>query len=74
MEVLVHPAAAEEYRGIPEREQDAMDNAIEKLSALGEQLGYPHSSAVRGVVGGCGSFDRGPAAAAGGRFIGALAM
>ena len=51
MEVLVHPAAAEEYRGIPEREQDAMDNAIEKLRALGEQLRYPHSSAVRGAVG-----------------------
>lgn len=31
MEVLVHATAAEEYRGLPEREQDAMDNAIEKL-------------------------------------------
>jgi len=51
MEVLVHPAAAEEYRGLPEREQDAMDNAIEKLSALGEQLRYPHSSAVRSAAG-----------------------
>ncbi len=47
MEVLVHTGAAEEYRGLPEREQDAMDNAIAKLRALGDQLGYPHSSAVK---------------------------
>ena len=49
MEVLTHAAAAEEYRNLPEHEQDAMDNAIAKLQALGEQLGYPHSSAVRGT-------------------------
>lgn len=51
MEVLLHAAAVEEYHGLPEREQDAMDNAIEKLRALGERLGYPHSSAVKGAVG-----------------------
>lgn len=51
MEVLVHPAAAEEYWGLPDREQDAMDNAIEKLRALGERLGYPHSSGVKAAVG-----------------------
>lgn len=49
--MLAHAAAAEEYQGLPEREQDAMDNAIEKLRALGQQLGYPHSSAVRGAAG-----------------------
>ncbi len=48
MDVLTHAAAAREYRGLPEREQDAMDNAIAKLQALGEQLGFPHSSAVKG--------------------------
>ncbi len=46
MDVVVQIAAAEEYRGLPGREQDAMDNAIAKLRALGERLGYPHSSAV----------------------------
>ena len=49
MEVLVGVAAAEEYRGLPQREQDGIDNAIEKLRALGDQLGYPHSSAVKGA-------------------------
>lgn len=49
MEVLAHAAAAEEYRGLPEREQDAMDNAIAKLRGLGDQLRYPHSSAVKGA-------------------------
>lgn len=49
MEVLADPDAADEYRGLPEREQDAMDNAIAKLRALGDQLRYPHSSAVKGA-------------------------
>ncbi len=49
MEIIIHAAAAEEYRILPEREQDAMDNAIAKLQALGEQIGYPHSSAVKGA-------------------------
>lgn len=49
MEVLAHAAAAEEYRGLPEREQGAMDNAIAKLRALGDQLQNPHSSAVKGA-------------------------
>ena len=49
MNVLTHAGAAEEYRELPEREQDAIDNAIAKLRALGDQLGYPHSSAVKGA-------------------------
>ena len=49
MEVLADAEAADEYRGLPEREQDALDNAIAKLRALGHQLGYPHSSAVKGA-------------------------
>lgn len=47
MEVLAHAAAGEEYRELPEREQDAMDNAIAKLRVLGDRLPYPHSSATR---------------------------
>ncbi len=49
MEVLNHPDADDEYRTLPEREQDAMDNAVEKLRAFGQQLGFPHTSAVQGA-------------------------
>lgn len=49
MEVLAHATAAEEYRVLSEREQDAMDNAIAKLRAMGGQLPYPHSSSVKGA-------------------------
>ena len=48
MEVTTHPDAAPEYRVLPVQEQKAMDNALRKLEALGEQLGFPHSSAVLG--------------------------
>lgn len=47
MDVVALLSAAEEYRQLPGREQDAMDNAIAKLSALGDQLPYPHGSAVK---------------------------
>jgi len=49
VEVLTHPDADDEYRALPEREQDAMDNAIEKLRTFGQQLGFPHTSAVQGA-------------------------
>lgn len=72
MEVLAHAAAAEEYRGLPEREQDAMDNAIAKLRALGDQ---PIRIAVLSRVRiDCASCGRGLATAPGVRFIGALVM
>ena len=36
---------------MPEAEQRAMGNAIMKLRAAGEQLGFPHSSAVKDSAG-----------------------
>ena len=48
MDVRWHPAAREELRTLPPKERAALLNAEEKLVALGQQLGYPHSSAVRG--------------------------
>ncbi len=34
---------------MPEADQDAVRNAITKLEAAGDVLGYPHSSRVRGA-------------------------
>src|SRR5438445_541525 len=34
---------------MPETEQDAMRSAVSKLEAVGDTLGYPHSSRVRGA-------------------------
>lgn len=48
MEVIYHPEAAAERRRLPARERGALDHAIEKLESVGDQLPYPHSSAVRG--------------------------
>jgi hypothetical protein len=36
---------------LPKDEQAALDHAVEKLAALGQQLPYPHQSAVRGQRG-----------------------
>lgn len=44
MEVIVH-SAAEPERPADKRERAAMSNAIEKLKAMGAQLGFPHTSA-----------------------------
>lgn len=49
MAVRMHPAAAQEYRLLPEREREAMLHAREKLEAVGGRLGFPHSSAVQGA-------------------------
>ncbi len=43
------PDAAGELRCLPRRERLAMQRALAKLEALGEELGYPHSSAVQGA-------------------------
>ena len=51
MDVRWHPAARDELRALPVPERAALLNAVEKLVALGQQLGYPHSSAVRGSAG-----------------------
>lgn len=45
--VYIHPQAEAELRRIPAAERVAVLNAVEKLEALGPDLGYPHSSAVR---------------------------
>lgn len=47
--VVDHPEAEPEYEGLDSREALAVDNAIEKLKNAGPQLGYPHSSAVKGA-------------------------
>src|SRR5437667_5423245 len=49
MRVAFHPSAADELRSLPDREREAMQRALEKLRELGDQLGFPHSSAVRGA-------------------------
>jgi hypothetical protein len=45
--VSLHPEAEAELRRIPAAERAAVLNAAQKLEALGPDLGYPHSSAVR---------------------------
>lgn len=49
MEVVYHPEAENDERGLPARERVALGHAVEKLEVLGEKLGYPHSSGVKGV-------------------------
>lgn len=50
MEVEFLAAAADELDQLPAREIDAMRNALRKLAAVGERLGYPDSSAVRSAA------------------------
>lgn len=45
--VLYHPEAETELNALPVNEQVAIGHAAEKLEALGPNLGYPHSSAVK---------------------------
>lgn len=47
--VLYLPDAAGERRRLPAVEKAALINADRKLQALGPQLPYPHSSAVKGA-------------------------
>lgn len=49
--VVYLPEARAELEALPGAERAAVINAVEKLQALGETLGYPHTSAVRGTVG-----------------------
>lgn len=49
MQVVYHPEADAEELRLQARERVALGHAVEKLEALGEKLGYPHSSAVKGV-------------------------
>lgn len=43
--------AAQERLALPPSERNALIHAVEKLEAFGPQLGYPHSSALRGFSG-----------------------
>src|SRR4051794_39690176 len=43
------PEAREELRSLALRERAAMEEAILKLEAEGDQLGAPHSSKVQGI-------------------------
>jgi mRNA-degrading endonuclease RelE of RelBE toxin-antitoxin system len=47
--VVVHPEAREELRVLQARDRLAIENAFDKLAELGDQLGAPHSSSVRGA-------------------------
>lgn len=48
-DVRDHPDAQAEHEALSFREAVAIDNAIEKLKALGPTLPYPHSSDVKGA-------------------------
>lgn len=47
--VVVLPAARTEVEALPVAERVAVEKAIQKLQLGGETLGFPHTSAVRGV-------------------------
>jgi len=49
--VVYLPEAEEERAALPKPERAAMINADAKLGAYGPQLGYPHTTAVRGAPG-----------------------
>lgn len=49
VKVELLPEAAEEAAALPSRERAALTNALQKLKAIGEPLGYPHTSAVKGA-------------------------
>jgi hypothetical protein len=48
-EVRYHPDAEEERMQIPTKERVALQNAVEKLKAMGPQLPAPHQSNVVGA-------------------------
>jgi hypothetical protein len=48
-ETLLVDEAVREIGSLEAREREAMENAVKKLQVLGPQLGYPHSSALRGA-------------------------
>jgi hypothetical protein len=48
VEVRYHPAALQERDALPVGERQAIQNAVEKLVAIGIQLGAPHSSQIKG--------------------------
>jgi hypothetical protein len=50
--VVYHPKARAEADAVPAQERKAIDNAVDKLAALGPMLAFPHSSKVMGDPGG----------------------
>lgn len=50
--VVYHPEARTEANAVPPQERKAIDNAVDKLAALGPTLPHPHSSKVMGDPGG----------------------
>ena len=51
-DVRYHPKARAEADAVTAHEQRAIDNAVDKLAALGPLLAFPHSSKVMGDRGG----------------------
>lgn len=49
--VTVLDQAAEEMSALPAKERTALVHAMDKLEAVGPQLGHPHTSAVRQASG-----------------------
>jgi hypothetical protein len=52
IEVRYHPQARAEADAVLDRENKAIDNAVDKLASLGPTLPFPHSSKVMGDPGG----------------------
>src|SRR3954452_23819860 len=50
-DVVYLEGVEEELLRLPKLERTAVIRAVEKLEAFGPQLGYPHTSAVRGWTG-----------------------
>jgi len=48
--VYLHPDAEVELGKLPTTERQAAANAVIKLRAIGPNVGYPHSSRLRGVA------------------------
>ena len=50
MEVILVPAADDEFQVLPQAERFALGTAIAKLRSHADRLSYPHSSRVQGGV------------------------
>ena len=50
-DVVYLEGAEQELATLPKLERNAVIRAVEKLETFGPQLGYPHTSAVRGHAG-----------------------
>lgn len=50
-QVVYHPDAVAERGQLPRQERVAIENAVEKLKAIGPRLPFPHQSNVEGTGG-----------------------